>query len=587
MVVLESLSIKDFCTRAFEEGFPDELEQRFKDDASEIRVSPQEKASWARSLPALAKLLEEVPIKGHVFVEYTMPLGNRRADCILVGADSGGQTHVVVVELKQWSQGTVRLNNKFDMGWLTVNAKEPYSADHPCEQANVYRVALEHLLDFGISTPIIHSLAFLHEYDEAADDILRGPQFAKHLDVAVMLTRTAGRAEALSLLSNLKFQSPLVNFFASPKLKYSASFIANFSEKLNCSALFNPTGEQVAAFNDIAAAVDQAGQPTCVIVKGIVGTGKTVLAMLLIRHLMERGKQPRYHVRSAAIKACVGTLDFYSDGSAETEYLVVDEAHRLQKDRLHKLLIKKKLAVFFIDDNQWLHPDETCRSNHISEFANAHGMNVIERTLNKQLRCRDADGYLGWVDAFLNKGKLRPLESTEGFEVRLVDSPEDVSDLLTKRAEENYSCRIVGGYCWAWSTYQTPGKGHDIEIGNWRARWNANGSYAEWNRGSGLHEEVGAIYSVQGFEYDYVGVLIGDDLIFTENGLRVKPSAQQYKQLKDSLKRSKVPKDQRDSEFSRAIRNIYYVLLTRGKRGVFIYASNPGLQQELKRILPS
>jgi DUF2075 family protein len=265
---------------------------------------------------------------------------------------------------------------------------------------------------------------------------------------------------------------------------------------------------------------------------------------------------------------------------------MVDEAHRLSAGRLPGLMRGKRLVVFFVDDNQWLHPDETCRSDDICQAATKVGMHILRRSLVKQLRCQDANAYLAWVDDFFNQGQLRKLVSAERFEVGLVDSPEQMKELLRARATDNVTCRMVGGYCWPWHTQYKPELSHDIEIGSWRARWNANASYANWNRSAGLHEEVGAIYTVQGFEYDYVGVLIGEDLIFTDKGLRVAPSKQQYKQLKDFFEKSTLPEVKRKQDFARAIRNIYYVLLTRAKKGVFIYAADPGLQQALKKVLP-
>ena len=580
MAALEQLTIKEFCTAAKRDDFACALEVRFPSVFGQSKLSDSEKGSWANSLPKLAELLETLPIDGHVLIEYPMPLGTRRADCLLIGTDASGGTHIVVVELKQWSQGRVRINDRFDMGWLTVEAKVPYSTDHPCEQAHVYRSALEHLLDFGEQKPEIHTLAYLHEYEETSSELLRRPQFAEHLEHTHLLTRSHGREAAEQILGKLQSVSPLLECLVSPTLKYSGAFIANFSNKLNCSALFEPSAEQVKTFRAIAATLDQVDRPTCVIVRGIVGTGKTVLAMMLIRHLMERGKQPMYTVLSAAIKACIQELDFFSSGCANTQYLIVDEAHRLGTTGLSQLVNDKRLTVFFIDDNQWLQPQENCRSHDIKQVAEDAGQFVLELSLAKQLRCQDANAYIAWVDAFINQSEITKLKAPESYEVKVVDSPQVMAELLKARALGNATCRIVAGYCWYWATRYSPGRGHDIEIGDWKARWNASHSYASWNRQPGLHEEVGAIYTVQGFEYDYVGVIIGEDLVYTQGSLKVRPPVQQYPTLKASLRSAG-----RD-DFARAIRNIYYVLLTRAKKGVFIYVVDPGLRAVIKEALP-
>ncbi|VVN66764.1 hypothetical protein PS726_00143 [Pseudomonas fluorescens] len=584
--VLEKLTIKEFCEKATHPDFACHLELRFSEAYGKGSVSPQEKASWANSLPKLATLLQTLPIAGHILIEYLMPLGEKRADCVLVGADASGKMHIIVIELKQWSQGRIRLNETFDMGWLTVDATPPYPTDHPCEQAHVYRAALEHQLDFGGETPTFHSLAYLHEYTESDDELLRLPHFDGCLRETYLLTRNQGIQDASLLLSQLQTESPIVERLVSPKIKYSRSFISNFSDKLNCSALFKPTAEQIQAFKNIAATLDQVEQPTCVIVKGIVGTGKTVLAMLLIRHLMERGKQPLYYARSAAIGACIRQLDFYARGHGRTEYYMVDEAHRLNKRELPQIVRDKRLTVFFIDDNQWLQPQENCRSHDIQQAAEEAGQHILEVSLVKQLRCQDAGAYIEWVDNFLNAGKITRFDSTESFEVKVVDTPHQMTELLTVRAQDNTSCRIVAGYCWYWATEQKPGIGHDIEIGDWTARWNARASYATWNRFPGLHKEVGAIYTVQGFEYDYVGVVIGEDLVYRNGRVCARRSAQQDPGLQRYMNTHSGSQEEKKATFARIIRNIYYVLMTRAKKGVFIYVVDPELRGMLRGALP-
>ncbi|PTU64627.1 hypothetical protein DB032_06710 [Chromobacterium sp. Panama] len=585
MTALATLTIQEFCEKAKNPSFPDELEQRYAEVFEQSPLSPQEKSSWTHSLPALAALLESQRINGHILLEYPMPLGTRRADCVLIGADADDNTHILIIELKQWSQGSISLSKSDEPRSLTVHAQPPYSTEHPCDQAQVYMTALEHMLDFGSHQPVMHAMAYLHNYREVEDDLLRSHPFASHLQNALLLTLNQGQEAAASVLGQLQQPSSLLPFLCNPVLHYSDAFIANFSDKLNCSALFEPSAEQEQTFRKILSVLDDTKHRSCVVIKGIVGTGKTVLAMMLIRHLMQQRKNPKYYVISAAIKDCLRALDFSAGGPASTKYLIVDEAHRLNGKFLAQLFKNKQLIVFFIDDNQWLQPNENCRSADLSAAAQKEGMQLIQHTLSVQLRCRGADNYIAWVDRFLNHGKLDTLKPDTDFEVQLVDNPQQMENLLRQRAQGNTSCRMVAGYCWDWSTiHSPPGEGHDIEIEDWTARWNQYSAYADWNQRPGFHTEVGAIYTVQGFEYDYVGVIIGPDLIHTSNGLRVRPSYQKYKPLQDSLDRPEISIPQRKQEFAKAVRNIYYVLLTRAKKGVFIYATNPELRNTLQKL---
>lgn len=591
MTALATLTIADFCKNVKDPAFFDELKKNFAQVFPESTLSAQEEQAWKNSLPALAALLEGEDIDGHILIEYPMPLGNRRADCVLIGADDNGKTHLIIVELKQWSQGTIERDNN---GLLTVNATEPYTTEHPCNQALVYREALNNMLDFGNQKPQMHALAYLHNYEEIDNDLLRSSPYTQSINQALLVTKKQKNDDAKELLGKLRKQSPLCDKLNHPVLHYSDTFIANFREELNCSTLFKPTDEQEKTFKKILDLLNSTQQRSCVIIKGGVGTGKTVLAMMLIHHLMQEKKNPKYQVVSAAIKDCLKSLSFWAGGNAQSNYLIVDEAHRFETHKLNGLLYKKKLIVFFIDDNQWLLPKENCRSSDIKRAARSQKMQIIEHTLTTQLRCRGANHYINWVNQFLFQKRLEKLEPDEQFEVKLVDSPRQMEDLLAQRSEgKNITSRMVAGYCWDWETrwvkkFNASMK-TDITIGDWAARWNIKGKFADWNMEPGFLRDVGAIYTVQGFEHDYVGVIIGPDLVINNNGLAIRKSNQKYGPLQDFLKGTlSLPEKNRkakEAEFSQAIRNIYYILLTRAKKGVFIYAVDPELQNALENAL--
>lgn len=587
MSALLILSIDEFCRNASTEQFFEQLCQAFKKHFPEIDNSESEKASWRNSLPALANFLaEQQPVpQGHILIEYLMPIGSRRADCILVGQDESGP-QVIVVELKQWSRNSIALDTSYEVDWLKVGSgRYAYYSPHPCEQAIVYQTALEQLLDFGDRKPTFHTLAYLHGYEEVSDDLLRRDLFKAYLADSTLVTRNGGNQPARVMLSRLKAPTELYKNFESPTLRFSDSFITNFSSKLDCSTLFESTQEQRNAFQTILKSVRQAGdEKVCVIVKGIVGTGKTVLAMKLINYLMKRKKNPQYYVKSAAIGDCLKGLDFFPNGAAFTDHIVVDEAHRLSQSQVVSKLNRKKLAVFFIDDNQWLHPEETCRSDLLKETAKGMGFTVVENTLQSQLRCENSGDYINWIEGLLLTGNPKQLAKSDRYLVKVVDHPSEMEDELKRLAQGNITCRMVGGYCWAWTTARTPGRGKDIAIEGWTARWNELKKFRKWNEKQGFHEEVGAVYTVQGFEYGYTGVLIGNDLKMRNGQLCVSKSNYKDQKLLGWLERQTDAEAARET-FAQTIRNIYYILLTRAKYGVLIYAEDQQLRDWLKKLV--
>lgn len=112
-----------------------------------------------------------------------MPIGSERADCILLGESEAG-LEIIVIELKQWTQGSVKLRANHGLTWLEVAASEPYPSKHPCEQVNIYRSALEHALNFGDFKPTINTLVFLHNYQENRKRKCCVPMSSAHMSAA-------------------------------------------------------------------------------------------------------------------------------------------------------------------------------------------------------------------------------------------------------------------------------------------------------------------------------------------------------------------------------------------------------------------
>lgn len=165
------MPMREFCRQAGTSQFEYNLEkayaERFPDDA----LNKAERDSRRNSLPALARLLEyvEAPLEGDILIEYLMPIGNRRADCILVGEDESGP-HIIIVELKQRSAGSLKFDEVYQAGWLRVRISDKgYLSEHPCQQIREYRRLLSGSLDFGDKEPRISTMVFLHNYAEDSE----------------------------------------------------------------------------------------------------------------------------------------------------------------------------------------------------------------------------------------------------------------------------------------------------------------------------------------------------------------------------------------------------------------------------------
>lgn len=224
MAALATLRIEEFCSVADTPEFIDRLCAEYPSKFPDSTLSEAEIRSWKKSLPALADLLRrQVPQpQGDILIEYPMPVGSLRADCILIAENENGP-QVIVVELKQWTRGSVTLRDELGVSWLFVSASPPYTTIHPCEQANVYRTALEHTLDFGPLSPSFSSMAFLHNYVEAVEgELLRSEIYGSHLENCLLVSKSNGREGLGALLSQLKRPSQAISFLAASHSRHTA-----------------------------------------------------------------------------------------------------------------------------------------------------------------------------------------------------------------------------------------------------------------------------------------------------------------------------------------------------------------------------
>jgi hypothetical protein len=218
--------------------------------------------------------------------------------------------------------------------------------------------------------------------------------------------------------------------------------------------------------------------------------------------------------------------------------------------------------------------------------------------LHDQLRCGGSPAYDEWVARLLGLGQAvaspvpwsklaGPLD--EGIRLCTAASPQALESWVRHQQHEHGGVgRLAAGFCWPWSDpVQADGEWRlvdDVQIGGWRRPWNAKGDrnmpvpdvpesdyWATDDRGFG---QVGCIYTAQGFEYDWSGVIFGADLV-RRDGEWVPVRANSRDPL---VKRAD------DLHFAALIKNTYKVLLTRGMRGTAVYSVDPETQEFLEEM---
>jgi DUF2075 family protein len=235
-----------------------------------------------------------------------------------------------------------------------------------------------------------------------------------------------------------------------------------------------------------------------------------------------------------------------------------------------------KVSVFLIDDKQVVRPEEIGSSDMIRRASAKFNAQLVEERLQTQFRCAGSEAFVNWVDGWLELGESSPtvFESTDLFEFKIVDSPEALDKLIRSKISEGYSARLTAGFCWPWSAPKADGSLiDDVVIGNFSHPWNAKpdaGKLAKdipqasfWASDPNGATQVGCIYTAQGFEFDYVGVIFGLDLLRDANSgtWSGDPKASFDTAVKARAK----------DRFVDFARNAYRVLVTRGMKGCFVY----------------
>lgn len=208
--------------------------------------------------------------------------------------------------------------------------------------------------------------------------------------------------------------------------------------------------------------------------------------------------------------------------------------------------------------------------------------------LVSQFRCNGSDGYLAWLDYVL---QIRDTANTDlddiNFDIRICDTPGEVRDLIFEKNKATNRARILAGYCWNWNKEQSNNSNyHDIKIGDFEMSWNLDGGEPFAVSDTSVNE-IGCIHTSQGLEFDYVGVIIGDDIRY-ENGKVITDftkRARTDQSLKGIKKLSSENPEEARKRADEIIRNTYRTLLTRGMKGCYIYCVDPELEKYLKERL--
>ena len=594
----------------------DKIEQKVRERLHK-KTASNEFMSWMNSMQYMYKVMEDksIPDESMIAIEYRIPNSNKRVDFIVSGEDQMGRESAVVIELKQW-QKMEKVESKEAIVKTNLHGRNVETI-HPSYQAWSYVSMIEDYNEDVRRYKInLKPCAYLHNYRLKENDDLVDECYEYYIDKAPVFTR--GDTDRLSkfISKYIKKGNPHVLYHIDHgRIVPSKSLQDSLSSMLRGNQEFTLIDDQKVVFERALEIVKKEEKKKVYIVHGGPGTGKTVLAINMLVAILNMDQNVMYVTKNSAPrevyrkkltdgkyrKAYIDNLfkgsgSFTEAISDDFDCLIVDEAHRLNEksgmfqnlgeNQVKEIINAAKTSIFFVDDFQMVTTKDIGSTNEIKKWCRYFDAEVYEDTLLSQFRCNGSDSYLSWIDNVLEIN----LEATDDFDfdydIRICDSPEEVRELILEKNKINNKSRMIAGYCWNWIK---EGKNnsdiHDIQIGNFGMSWNL-GSSSTWAIDPESVNEIGCIHTCQGLEFDYVGVIIGEDLryddgIITDFTKRARTD-QSLKGLKGLYKKNK---EEALKIADRIIKNTYRTLLTRGQKGCYIYCVDKDLQEYLKKRL--
>ena len=620
MIVYDGIKT-DFLTSCEKDTIAIEIEQNILSKMGK-HTPKAEFRSWENSLNYMYKVLNDndIPSNAGVAIEFNIPQTSKRVDFMISGYDESDNAGMVIIELKQWDslaevKGTEALVETYVGGGN-------HRVVHPSYQAWSYAQLIKdyngEVQDNNIK---LSPCACLHNYIRHENDPLDSAQYKDYLDEAPAYTK--GQIDELRDFIKRSVRKgdnkDILYRIDHGKIHPSKSLQESIGSMLRGNREFIMIDEQKVAYEEILRLSLQCQKDykkRTIIVKGGPGTGKTVIAINLLAELTKRDQLVQYVSKNSAprqvyLKKLKGQIKkssvdnmfkgsgTYTDaGSNVAHTLLCDEAHRLNEksgmfhnmgeNQIKEIIHAAYCSVFFIDESQRVTMDDIGSAEEIEKWAKEESSEIHYLELESQFRCNGSDGYLAWLDDVLEIRETAnyDLEGID-YDIRICDSPNEMRDLVIERNRVANRARVLAGYCWEWfKKEQNNTNYHDIKIGDFEMSWNL-GSGEPFAVSDTSINEAGCIHTSQGLEFDYVGVIIGDDIRFEDDHIvtdftRRAKTDQSLKGIKKLYKDDPEEAKRRADEI---IKNTYRTLLTRGMKGCYIYCTDPGLSHYLKNRL--
>lgn len=618
MIVYQGL-IKDFHQDVINGIIADRIEDGFKKHGYSHN-NPAEHRAFVNSLPQLDGVFDNsfgVNQDLTVAIEFQIPLTAKRIDFIICGKDENDNKNAVIIELKQWED--IKLTNKKDLV-ITYVAKAYREEPHPSYQAYSYAKTIENFNETVQKNNIsLYPCAFLHNFKESNREKIENDRYKEIIEEApIFLQRDRKKlADFIKKYVSKPDGGKVLYDIERGKIKPSISLQDELYKMMKGNDSFNLLDEQKVAYETILEIIRENINDNLkhtLIVQGGPGTGKSVIAIKLLSALVKEGLNTIYTSKNQAPREVYfkklanndyrksylhnlfkGSGTFVNSNENDFDCILADEAHRLMRfsglygnmgeNQIKEIINASKVSVFFIDEDQRVTSKDIGSIEEIEYWAEKlHSKIHIGENLKltSQFRCNGSDAYLAFLDNLL---QIRPTANRtfeiDDYDIKVFDNPKVMMEELRIKNKVNNKSRMLAGYCYNW-TSKKEASAYDIIIGDdFKAQRNFSNT-STWAIDENSFDQVGCIHTCQGLEFDYVGVIIGKDLIYRNGKVLANPGARAKSD--QSLKGFKNDANhQTNCEI--IIKNTYRTLLTRGQKGCYIFCEDKALSEHIKSIL--
>jgi DUF2075 family protein/predicted GIY-YIG superfamily endonuclease len=371
-----------------------------------------------------------------------------------------------------------------------------------------------------------------------------------------------------------------------------------------------------------------------ILVEGGAGTGKTVLAIYIIKMIISepedfnfkeferedssliemvkeirrRNSKPRIalvipmqsfrttikklfkHIKGLTPEMVIGPAEL-AKSNEKYDFVIVDEGHRLRQrknlssyfsafdkvnlklnlekytgNELDWIKIKSKQHIIFYDSGQTIKPSDIDQSQ-FDKLRTLQGTKCLK--LNTQFRVNAGNDYVLFLEELLAQRLPHKIHRFKNYELKIFYSIKAFQQSILKKENEHGLCRMIAGFSWKWESKKNKNI-FDIDIDGHKLKWNATG--IDWINTPNSINEVGCIHTSQGYDLNYAGIILGNEIIYDPIKKKICINREQYfdKNGKNTIADIEILK--------KYIFNIYRTMMLRGIKGTYLYICNPELR---------